>query len=171
MQELEKKRDESEELIAREETDYELLLAQMDALAEGVEYEISNLANAAALLADSLSDVNWAGFYVLFGEELCLGPFVGKPACTKIAVGRGVCGTAVKEARNIRVEDVHDFAGHIACDAASRSEVVLPIWKGERIWGVLDIDSPQKARFSERDEEGLSQFVHALEHILFGKSG
>lgn len=146
--------------------DYELLASMMEALAEGVNYDVTNLSNASALLFDSLEQLNWAGFYLMRDGELVLGPFQGKPACTKIAVGKGVCGTAVKEDRTMRVADVHTFPGHIACDGASNSEIVIPIHKGNVVWGVLDIDSPVKERFSEEDQVGLELFVKKLEGIL-----
>ena len=111
------------------------LIEQMAALAEGVTYDMSNLANASALLYGSLEEINWAGFYLLRDQELVLGPFQGKPACTNIALGRGVCGSAAKENRTLRIENVHRFAGHIACDAASNSEIVIPIRKKWRCLG------------------------------------
>lgn len=147
-------------------TDYVLMAAQMEALAEGVEYDMTNLANAAALLYESLEDINWAGFYLMRDGELVLGPFQGKVACTKIAVGKGVCGTAVEKDRIQCVPDVHAFAGHIACDSASNSEIVVPIHKNGYVWGVLDIDSPKKGRFSPEDEQGLERFVRKLEEVL-----
>lgn len=146
--------------------EYTDMAAQMEALAEGVEYEVTNLANAAALLYDSLEDINWAGFYLMRDGELVLGPFQGKVACTKIAVGKGVCGTAVEKDRIQRVADVHTFAGHIACDSASNAEIVIPIHKNGYVWGVLDIDSPRKERFSLEDEQGLELFVRKLEEVL-----
>ena len=146
--------------------DYKLLCAQLKALTEDVENEISNLSNASALLWQELSDINWAGFYKMEGGILVLYPFQGKPACTKIAVGKGVCGTAVAEDRTQLVPDVHQFPGHIACDCASNSEIVVPIHVGGEIWGVLDIDSPSLNRFTEEDKVGLEAFVKILETVL-----
>ena len=146
--------------------DYKLLCAQLKALIEDVENEISNLSNAAALLWQELDRINWAGFYKMEDGQLILYPFQGKPACTRIAVGRGVCGTAVAEDRTQLVPDVHEFPGHIACDSASNSEIVIPIHVGGEIWGVLDIDSPLLNRFSEADREGLEAFVQVLETVL-----
>ena len=143
-------------------TDYSLLLSQARALTEGVEHTISNLANLSALLYDTLEDINWAGFYILEGSTLVLGPFQGRPACVEIPLGRGVCGTAAREDRTVVVRDVHAFPGHIACDSASRSEIVIPLRVSDRVWGVLDIDSPSPDRFDESDREGLEAFaLHA----------
>ncbi len=144
-------------------TDYDLLIRQADELARDNVWDITLYANIAALIYDSLADLNWAGFYLLRDGELQLGPFQGKTACTRIQIGKGVCGTAVAEKRIIRVADVHTFPGHIACDSASASEIVLPIYDNERIIGVLDIDSPVMNRFDENDEEGLSRIVHMIE--------
>lgn len=146
--------------------DYELLAAQLKALTEDVPFEIANLSNASALLWENLPDINWAGFYKIENGTLVLYPFQGKPACIQIPVGRGVCGTAVAEDRVQLVYDVHQFPGHIACDSASNSEIVLPIHIGEKIWGVLDIDSPFIGRFTEEDKAGLQKFVAVLETIL-----
>ena len=146
--------------------DYKLLCAQLKALTEDVENEISNLSNASALLWQELRDINWAGFYKMEGGMLVLYPFQGKPACTKIAVGRGVCGTAVAEDRTQLVPDVHQFPGHIACDCASNSEIVVPIRKNGEVIGVLDIDSPVKNRFTEEDKVGLEAVVKILENVL-----
>ena len=146
--------------------DYKLLCAQLKALTGDVENPISNLSNASALLWQELSDINWAGFYKMEGGILVLYPFQGKTACTKIAVGRGVCGTAVAEDRTQLVPDVHQFPGHIACDCASNSEIVVPIHVGGGIWGVLDIDSPSLNRFDEADQKGLEEFVKILEGVL-----
>ena len=144
-------------------TDYELVCSQMRALAEDVPYEITNLANASALLYTSMEDLNWAGFYLYLDEQLVLGPFQGKPACTKIAMGKGVCGTAALKDETELVPDVHQFPGHIACDCASKSEIVVPVHKNGALYGVLDIDSPVLARFSKADQEGLEAFVKVLE--------
>lgn len=149
-----------------ETTDYELLCEQLRSLAEGVEYEITNLANGAALLYDALPDLNWAGFYLYVDGLLALGPFQGKPACTRIAMGRGVCGTAALSDETQLVPDVHEFPGHIACDSASNSEIVIPIHRDGRLYGVLDIDSPLLRRFTEEDRAGLEAFVRVLEEIL-----
>ena len=146
--------------------DYKLLYAQLKALTEDVENEISNLSNASALLWQELDDINWAGFYKMEGGILVLYPFQGKPACTKISVGKGVCGTAVAEDQTQLVSDVHQFPGHIACDCASNSEIVVPIHVRGEIWGVLDIDSPSLNRFTEEDKSGLEAFVKILEGIL-----
>lgn len=144
-------------------TDYKLLLSQLKALTDGVPHKTANLANAAALLYNSLDRLNWAGFYLLEGDILVLGPFQGKPACIEIPVGRGVCGTAVYEKKTQLVPDVELFPGHIACDSASRSEIVVPIYKNGEITGVLDIDSPIQGRFTEEDRAGLEAFVRCLE--------
>jgi len=123
---------------------------------------ITDLSNTSAFIMTEMPNLNWAGFYLLEGETLFLGPFQGKPACTEIKIGKGVCGTAVKEDRNIIVKDVHEFPGHIACDAASNSEIVLPIKAKGKILGVLDLDSPNIGRFSEADEVFLSALVKQL---------
>ena len=147
-------------------TDYSALCAQLTALTQGIPYETANLANASALLWQHLEKLNWVGFYKLENDKLILGPFQGKPACIEIGIGRGVCGTAVAEDAVQRVADVHKFPGHIACDSASNSEIVLPIHKDGKIWGVLDIDSPVFDRFSATDETGLLQIVRILEENL-----
>ncbi len=147
-------------------TDASELCSYLDAMLEGVPHVISNLANASALLWDTLPDLNWAGFYLSEGELLVLGPFQGKVACVEIEYGHGVCGTAAKEDRTVVVPDVHAFSGHIACDSASNSEIVVPIHKDGRVWGVLDVDSPTKARFDDGDRVLLEGFVRVLEkHI------
>lgn len=146
---------------------YELLCEQLRSLTAGVPHTVANLANASALIFDSLDRLNWAGFYILGGDTLILGPFQGKPACIEIPIGRGVCGTAVKEDRTILVDDVHKFPGHIACDSASNSEIVIPIRNRGAIFGVLDIDSPYLSRFTEEDRVGLEAFVRILEESLF----
>ena len=147
-------------------TNYDGLVSQLSALIEGIPYEIANLANAAALLWQELPDINWAGFYKMIDGALVLGPFQGKPACIRIPVGRGVCGTAAAEDQTQLVYDVHHFPGHIACDSASNSEIVVPIHVGDEIWGVLDIDSPSVGRFTEDDKNGLEKFVKVLESML-----
>ena len=145
---------------------YDSLCAQLKGLTEDVPHEVANLANAAALLWQRLPDINWAGFYKMEKGILVLGPFQGKPACIEIPVGRGVCGTAVAEDATQLVYDVHEFPGHIACDCASNSEIVVPIHVNGEIWGVLDIDSPNVGRFTEVDKEGLERFVKVLEQVL-----
>ena len=147
-------------------TDYTSLCAQLAALTDGIPYETANLSNASALLWQNLDNINWAGFYKMMDGQLVLSPFQGKPACILIPVGRGVCGTAVAENKTQLVYNVHDFPGHIACDCASNSEIVVPIHKDGAVWGVLDIDSPLIGRFTEADKAGLEQFVHILENVL-----
>ena len=147
-------------------TNYDGLVSQLSALIEGIPYEIANLANAAALLWQELPDINWAGFYKMIDGALVLGPFQGKLACIRIPVGRGVCGTAAAEDQTKLVYDVHHFPGHIACDSASNSEIVVPIHVGDEIWGVLDIDSPSVGRFTEDDNIGLDKVVKVLESML-----
>lgn len=150
----------------KHQVNYESLAAQLAALTDGIAYEIANLSNASALLWETLPDINWAGFYKMVDGALVLYPFQGKPACIRIPVGRGVCGTAVAEDRTQLVYDVHQFPGHIACDCASNSEIVVPIHVRGEIWGVLDIDSPSIGRFTEEDRIGLEKFVTVLEKIL-----
>lgn len=147
-------------------TDYETLIAQAQALTDGVPHRIANLANVSALIFDTLEDLNWAGFYLLEGETLVLGPFQGKPACIEIPVSRGVCGAAVRENRSQLVSDVHAFAGHIACDSASRSELVVPLYQNGAVFGVLDLDSPSLARFTEADRTGMERLARAVEQNL-----
>lgn len=147
-------------------TDYRLLSEQLKALTEDVPYTISNLSNASALLYQTLPDLNWAGFYLYQDSQLILGPFQGKTACTRIAMGKGVCGTAAATDETQLVPDVHRFPGHIACDSASNSEIVIPIHVDGKLFGVLDIDSPLLNRFSEADRDGLERFVRVLEDIL-----
>lgn len=139
------------------------LLEQAAALIEGEVNPIANLANLAALLGEELPQINWAGFYLMDGGELLLGPFWGRPACLRIPLGRGVCGTAAKTGTVQRVPDVHKFPGHISCDAASRSEIVLPLWQAGRVIGVLDIDSPVTDRFSAQDQQLLQELCHLVE--------
>lgn len=147
--------------------DYTQLIAQVDALTRDVPYETANLANTAAAIWQALDRINWAGFYVLQEDALILGPFQGKPACIRIPMGRGVCGTAAAQGKTQLVADVHAFPGHIACDSASNSEIVVPIFRQGRLWGVLDIDSPYFSRFDETDQRGLEETVRALEKNLF----
>ena len=146
--------------------DYKMTAKQLEALVEGVPYEMANLANASALLWQEMPDINWVGFYKMMDGQLVLGPFQGKPACTLIPVGRGVCGTAVAQDAVQLVPDVHKFPGHIACDCASNSEIVLPIHVNGTIWGVLDIDSPTTGRFTEEDRAGLEEIVKILERVI-----
>jgi GAF domain-containing protein len=141
---------------------YSELLSQAAGLFEGERDATANAANLASLIFHSLPDLNWAGFYWMKEGELVLGPFQGKPACVRIAVGRGVCGTAARDRRILVVPDVHAFPGHIACDSASRSEVVVPLIRGERVVGVLDLDSPSPARFTDEDAHGLEAVVRAF---------
>lgn len=145
---------------------YSLIAQQIAALSDGIPYETANLANAAAVLWQELPDLNWAGFYKMIDGALVLGPFQGKHACIRIPVGKGVCGTAVAQNRIQRVEDVHQFPGHIACDSASNSEIVLPLYRDGAIWGVLDIDSPLTCRFTQEDEAGLKLVADALSRML-----
>jgi GAF domain-containing protein len=141
---------------------YRQLVQELQGLIAGERDLIANLANSAALLYHSLPELNWAGFYLLKDGELVVGPFQGKPACVRIAMGKGVCGTAAAQRATQVVRDVHEFPGHIACDAASNSEIVVPMIRGGELIGVLDLDSPQLARFDEEDRKGLEQFVAAL---------
>lgn len=142
---------------------YELVIRQLAALIHDEPNRIANLANASALLGQFLTDINWVGFYLLDeGGELVLGPFQGLPACVRIPLGRGVCGTAAARKETVVVEDVHAFPGHIACDAASASEIVVPLLRDGRVLGVLDIDSPRKGRFDETDRVYLEKFVQQL---------
>lgn len=141
---------------------YALLSKQIDELCQAAPLPLSALCNAAALLWEALPDINWVGFYLLREDTLYLGPFQGKVACMSIPVGRGVCGTAVQTGSIQLVKDVHQFPGHIACDSASRSELVIPLWKNDKMIGVLDIDSPVLARFDAADASGLSGFVDML---------
>lgn len=145
---------------------YNQLSKQLDALLEGETNLIANLSNTSALLNTFLKEINWVGFYLMNEGELVLGPFQGLPACVRIPVGRGVCGTTVAKEQTMVVDDVHAFPGHIACDAASKSEIVIPLIKNGVILGVLDIDSPIEARFTSEDKDGLEKFVDVLlKHI------
>ena len=148
-------------------TDYPALIAQAEGLIDGVPHLIANLANVSALIYTTLDELNWAGFYLAEGDKLVLGPFQGRPACIEIPWGSGVCGTAAKEDRTQLVPDVHLFPGHIACDCASRSEIVVPLHRGGEVIGVLDIDSPVEARFTEADRAGLEALCAVLEKHLF----
>ena len=148
-------------------TDYTELNGRLESLIAGVPHTIANLANASALLWESLADINWAGFYLREEETLVLGPFQGKVACIEIPWGKGVCGTAAALDATQLVYDVHDFPSHIACDSASNSEIVVPLHRGNEVAAVLDIDSPRVGRFSEADREGLEDFARVLEKNLF----
>ncbi|MDZ5472533.1 GAF domain-containing protein [Bacillus sp. 31A1R] len=148
------------------EENYDFLVKQLNALLEGEQNKVANLSNASALLNQFFDRVNWVGFYLMEDGELVLGPFQGLPACVRIPLGKGVCGTSAKELRTVRVEDVHLFPGHIACDAASQSEIVVPMMKDGELIGVLDIDSPEKNRFDELDQVKLEEFVQALVKFL-----
>jgi GAF domain-containing protein len=144
-------------------TDYVLLQRQLQSLLEGETHWLANLANTSSLLFSELKDLNWVGFYLCEGSELVLGPFQGKPACVRISIGKGVCGTAAENRKVIVVPDVHEFPGHIACDTASRSEVVVPMITAEGILvGVLDVDSPVLSRFTDEDARGLTSIVDIL---------
>ena len=150
-------------------TDYEELDLALSGLVSGVPHKVANLANASALIFDALDSLNWAGFYLIEKDRpvLVLGPFQGKPACIEIPLGRGVCGTAAKEDRTLVVDNVHEFPGHIACDCASNSEIVIPIHAGDgSVAGVLDIDSPVFSRFDENDRAGLERMAKTLEKAL-----
>ena len=145
------------------QTNYKLALLRIRAKTEGIPYETANLANAAALLWEYMADINWVGFYKMTAGKLVLGPFQGKAACVEIPVGKGVCGTAVAEDRTQLVYDVHQFPGHIACDGASNSEIVIPIHHDGKVIGVLDIDSPTIGRFTETDQKYLTKLVKQIE--------
>ena len=142
------------------------MLNQLQALIEGVDNVISNLANASALIFQTLPNLNWVGFYLRNGDRLELGPFQGKVACTVIPIGKGVCGTAAQSGKTIVVPDVHKFEGHIACDSASNSEIVVPIFKNGELYGVLDIDSPVANRFTEDDKIILEQICRHIEKFI-----
>lgn len=146
--------------------DYSELGRALSSLMEGVPYRVSNLANASALLWQMLPEINWVGFYERMGDKLILGPFQGKPACIEIPMGRGVCGAAARQCRTVRVANVHEFPGHIACDSASNSEIVLPLMNGQTLWGVLDIDSPVPDRFTQEDEQGLERLAGILSGMI-----
>ncbi|MDF2907859.1 MAG: hypothetical protein K0R34_3180 [Herbinix sp.] len=142
---------------------YKLLIEQLKALLEGEPHVIPNLSNASALLNGALKDINWVGFYLMKDNELLLGPFQGKPACIHIPLGKGVCGSAVSQNKTQLVKDVHSFPGHIACDSASNSEIVIPLRSGDQIVAVLDIDSPLLDRFDDEDKLGLETFASVLQ--------
>jgi len=151
------------------EAAYAELARDLRALLSGERDLIANAANTAALIWEALPGLNWAGFYLYKSGELVLGPFQGKPACVRIAIGKGVCGTAAAKRATVLVEDVHDFPGHIACDSASNSEIVIPLLRGAELLGVLDLDSPQHARFGQADARGLETvariFVESLQEL------
>ena len=147
-------------------TDYEALCMKLTALLDGVPHRIANLANASALIYESLEDLNWAGFYLLEGESLVLGPFQGKPACIEIPLDRGVCGTAAQTGQTQLVPDVHLFPGHIACDSASNSEIVVPLRIDGKVAGVLDLDSPWPGRFTVEDQAGLEAVGSIVSQML-----
>lgn len=147
---------------------YKMLSEQMHALLEGERNVIANLANASALLNTALRDINWVGFYLMTEGELVLGPFQGKVACVRIAMGKGVCGTAAAQDKTQLVYDVHQFPGHIACDSASNSEIVIPLHHSGGVAGVLDIDSPLIGRFDEEDRAGLEEIARRIERACWG---
>lgn len=149
-------------LTGTKDETYPDIIAQFRALLEGENDFIANMANGASLLYHLLEDINWVGFYVYKDDQLILGPFHGKPACVRIAIGKGVCGTAAATRRTVVVPNVHEFPGHIACDAASQSEIVVPMLKGDRLIGVLDIDSPIKRRFDDTDRHYAEEIVRIL---------
>ncbi|WP_449537265.1 GAF domain-containing protein [Ferdinandcohnia sp. Marseille-Q9671] len=155
-----------EQYKGNKEEDYQLVIKQLQALLEDEPDQIANLANASALLNQFLDKINWVGFYIMRDGELVLGPFQGLPACVRIPVGRGVCGTAVQNKATQRIADVHLFPGHIACDSASQSEIVIPLMKDGEVFGVLDIDSPIKDRFTEVDQKCLEELVTVLEKYI-----
>ena len=145
---------------------YPMLAEQLRSLTDGVPHLVANLANASALLYETLEDVNWVGFYLMKDGRLVLGPFQGKPACIEIPAGKGVCGAAVERDEVILVKNVHNFPGHIACDSASNSEIAMPLHKDGEVVGVLDIDSPTVSRFTEEDREGLLRLLPILERLF-----
>ncbi|WP_025905512.1 GAF domain-containing protein [Mammaliicoccus sciuri] len=152
--------------MSEQQLDYSLLNRQLDGLLSGEQDLIANLSNASAFINQFLPNINWVGFYLIKNNALKLGPFQGLPACVDIEIGKGVCGTAVSEKQSQLVEDVNQFPGHIACDANSQSEIVIPIYYNKEIIGVLDIDAPVKSRFDQTDLEGLELLVKTLEkHI------
>ncbi|MBO7387056.1 MAG: GAF domain-containing protein [Lachnospiraceae bacterium] len=147
-------------------TDYELMNEQLKGLAEDEPNFIPVLSNASALVFENLEELNWAGFYLMNKGSLLLGPFQGKTACIRIPLGKGVCGTAADKDETVVVKDVHEFPGHIACDSASNSEIVVPIHSEGKVVGVLDLDSTKFDRFSDADKEGLESFVKTLESVI-----
>ena len=155
-----------ESFLRKEKINYQLIAAQVRELVETEPFYVSALSNVAAVLMDELPELNWVGFYLMRNGKLVVGPFQGKPACIHIAVGKGVCGTSVERDETLVVADVHAFSGHIACDSASNSEIVIPLHDQGKIVGVLDIDSPRKERFSDEDRTGLEEIVRILEKTL-----
>ncbi len=145
---------------------YSLISKQLEGLIETEPFYVPALSNAAAILWEELDDINWAGFYIVRDEKLVLGPFQGKVACIHIALGKGVCGTAWEKDETLVVPDVHEFKGHIACDSASRSEIVVPIHHDGKVVAVLDIDSPSPSRFSSEDKTGLEEFAGVIEKMV-----
>lgn len=145
-----------------------LLAEQLCSLIRDVPYTIANLANAAAFIYNSFEDINWAGFYLLEGDRLILGPFQGKPACIEIPMGCGVCGTAAKTKKTVVADNVHEFPGHIACDGDSNSEIVVPLLKDGNVVGVLDIDSPRFSRFTKEDKDRIEQLANVIQREVFG---
>lgn len=145
---------------------YRQLVDAALALTDGEDDAVANMANVAALIAEFLPALNWAGFYRVVGDELVLGPFIGRPACIRIPMGQGVCGTAAADAKTQLVEDVHAFPGHIACDALTNSELVVPVVRNGEVIAVIDLDSPDKARFTIEDAEGIERLAEALAHRL-----
>ena len=155
-------------MTTRDLVDFDLLDAQLAALTDGEPDMLANSANFVALLYNDLPNINWLGIYVLRGDELVLGPFQGKPACVRIPLGQGVCGGAAQQMKTLRIDNVHEFAGHIACDAASNSEIVVPLALNGQLLGVLDIDSPVHGRFSERDQQGIEKMCRSFEKTVSG---
>jgi GAF domain-containing protein len=153
-------------MTAKDE-DYQTLCQALQGLIQDETDALANLANSAALLFQIMEEINWAGFYLFKENQLILGPFQGKPACVRIALGKGVCGTAAQNGESLVVQDVHQFPGHIACDEASASEIVIPILKDDKLIGVLDVDSPVKARFDEMDRQGLQGYVDILSANIY----
>ena len=147
-------------------TDYQLLVEQAEAIIETEPHYVAALSNISALICESLDRLNWAGFYLMDRGSLLVGPFQGKTACIRIGIGKGVCGTAVKEEKILRVADVHAFPGHIACDSASNSEIVIPLFQDNQVIGVLDIDSPLLCRFTAEDQMGLEALARIIESFL-----
>ena len=158
-------------MTTRDPIDYNLIDAQLIALTKDEPDMLANSANFVALLYNALTDINWVGIYVLRNGELVLGPFQGKPACVHIPVGQGVCGTAAQSMKTLRVDNVNEFAGHIACDIASNSEIVVPLLRDGELLGVLDIDSPSLARFSDSDQRGIEKLCRIFEQLFAADSG
>lgn len=150
---------------------FALLEKQLRALVDGEPDPLANTANFVGLLRDAIAEINWVGVYVLRGDELVLGPFQGKPACVRLPLGTGVCGTAASRLETLRVADVHEFPGHIACDPVSRSEIVVPLTLGDALVGVLDIDSPVADRFTESDQRGIEMLCRTFTAVLSKNTG